>query len=170
MSLAKPIFQQEVPNADSFTETYQYLKEKLPKSALTFLYMINEQLNKLAYLSENGEWGKAEKAMLNTLLEHLIRLLELPLMTGTMEVNRKIERLLMEVAFKKKHLWQFEQLTPREKEVLSLLGQGCSNKEIASRLSICTTTVQYYRKIIKSKLSAASTADLVKYSLAFNLI
>lgn len=170
MPLTKLNFQKEGIDSHSTSDSASALQEKLPKSAITFLCLINEQMDKLACLAESTEVSTADKTTLNTLLEHLIKLLELPSISCIAEVNKKIERLISEITFKKKNRWKFEQLTGREKEVLCLLAQGYSNNKIAECLYICTGTVKHHRKIIKSKLSAASTADLIKYSLAFNLI
>ena len=52
-------------------------------------------------------------------------------------------------------------LSPREEEVLVLLSQGYSNKEIASRLSISTDTVSGYLKIVYKKLHVRSRAEAV---------
>ena len=58
-----------------------------------------------------------------------------------------------------------EQLTQRETEVLRLIAQGRSNKEIADLLFISFRTVQNHRANIMSKLDIKNTADLVKYAI-----
>jgi DNA-binding NarL/FixJ family response regulator len=45
-------------------------------------------------------------------------------------------------------------LTPREMEVLALLGAGCSNREIAERMQVCEDTVKYHLKSIYRVLGA----------------
>lgn len=52
-------------------------------------------------------------------------------------------------------------LTPREHEVLSLIGQGKTSKEIATALLISETTVNEHRKHICSKMGLHSTGELV---------
>ncbi len=61
-------------------------------------------------------------------------------------------------------------LTRREKEVLSLIGEGCNTKEIAEKLFIGTTTVDTYRKNLLIKLNARNTAVLIKLALMHRLI
>jgi DNA-binding NarL/FixJ family response regulator len=61
-------------------------------------------------------------------------------------------------------------LTAREKEVLHLLTDGCTNKEIAKRLKISVRTVETHRKNIMQKLSIKTLAGLIKFSIANNLI
>lgn len=53
-----------------------------------------------------------------------------------------------------------EQLTPRELEVLNLLGEGLTNREIAKRLSRSATTVATHRKMIAVKLRCSGAALL----------
>lgn len=52
-------------------------------------------------------------------------------------------------------------LTPREKEVLSQLRQGNSNKEIARALNIAETTVKLHIRSLSDKLSARNRTDIV---------
>ena len=59
----------------------------------------------------------------------------------------------------------FGPLTAREREVLKLIAEGRSSKDIAVFLHISVRTVQHHRANIMEKLSAKSTADLVKYAI-----
>lgn len=52
-------------------------------------------------------------------------------------------------------------LTPREKDVLSHLRQGCSNKEIARNLDIAETTVKLHLRSIGEKLEAKNRTEIV---------
>ncbi|MFI5354684.1 MAG: response regulator [Desulfobaccales bacterium] len=56
-------------------------------------------------------------------------------------------------------------LTTREIEVLTLLSEGKSSKEIAELLFISAMTVQNHRANIKKKLQVRKNADLVKYAI-----
>jgi DNA-binding NarL/FixJ family response regulator len=56
-------------------------------------------------------------------------------------------------------------LTNREKEVLKLIAEGKSNKEIAGALFISVHTVERHRANIMGKLNLKKTADLVKYAI-----
>ena len=58
-----------------------------------------------------------------------------------------------------------ESLTSREREVLKLIAEGKSNKEIGSLLFISFRTVERHRANIMVKLNVKKTADLVKYAL-----
>lgn len=56
-------------------------------------------------------------------------------------------------------------LTPREKEVLQLIAEGNSYKEIAAALKISPKTVGQHRDRLMQKLHCRRTAELVKYAL-----
>lgn len=57
-------------------------------------------------------------------------------------------------------------LSDREEDVLKLIAQGFSNKEIASRLSISVKTVETYKTRSLEKLGLRSRADIVRYSIS----
>ena len=56
-------------------------------------------------------------------------------------------------------------LTEREKQVLSLIAEGRSNKEIAEQLCLSVKTVMAHRTNIMDKLDIHSRAELVKYAI-----
>jgi two-component system, NarL family, response regulator NreC len=58
-----------------------------------------------------------------------------------------------------------ERLTLREREVLTLISEGKSRKEIAESLYISVHTVGHHRANILRKLNMKKTADLVKYAV-----
>ena len=63
-----------------------------------------------------------------------------------------------------------EELSKREMAVLKALAIGLSNKEIALSLNISVRTVETHRQNLKSKLNIHTSAGLVKYALAHQLI
>ncbi len=64
----------------------------------------------------------------------------------------------------------YERLTLREKEVLQLIAQGKSNKEIASLLDISINTVAVHRARLMDTLGLHRTAELVLYAVKKGLI
>jgi two-component system nitrate/nitrite response regulator NarL len=56
-------------------------------------------------------------------------------------------------------------LTPREKETLTHIAAGKSNREMAAILGISESTVETHRKKLKRKLGISSTAGLIRYAL-----
>jgi DNA-binding NarL/FixJ family response regulator len=59
----------------------------------------------------------------------------------------------------------FSVLTVREREVLELLADGKTTKEIAFRLKVSPKTVETHRQNIMEKLGISNTAELVKYAI-----
>ena len=63
-----------------------------------------------------------------------------------------------------------EELTPREMEVLELIREGNKNKQIADKLSISETTVNYHIKNIVGKLQANDRTHAVTIALRRGLL
>jgi DNA-binding NarL/FixJ family response regulator len=61
-------------------------------------------------------------------------------------------------------------LTAREREIIQLLAEGRSNKEVASDLSISIKTVETHRASIMRKLNLDSLSDLVRYAIRNKII
>lgn len=63
-----------------------------------------------------------------------------------------------------------ENLSEREKEIVCLVAQGLTNKEIADRLFLSFHTITTYRKNISAKLNIHSTAALTIYAIVQGLV
>jgi DNA-binding NarL/FixJ family response regulator len=59
-----------------------------------------------------------------------------------------------------------DSLTVREKQVLKLVAEGASNKEIADHLNISVRTVDHHRASLIEKLNLKSTAELIRYAIS----
>ena len=57
-----------------------------------------------------------------------------------------------------------KRLTPRERQVLNLIREGCSNKEGGSRMQISYRTFESHRAEIMRKFGARNAADLIRLS------
>jgi two-component system, NarL family, response regulator NreC len=64
----------------------------------------------------------------------------------------------------------YELLTDREREVLQLLAEGKSNKEVASILNLSTYTVETHRTNLMQKLNLHNTAEIVLYAVRKKII
>lgn len=64
----------------------------------------------------------------------------------------------------------YDQLTDREREVLQLIAEGRSSREIAEQLTITENTVRAHRANLMSKLGFHSTAELTHYALRKKII
>ena len=61
-------------------------------------------------------------------------------------------------------------LTPREAEVLQLVAEGNSNKQVADTLGISMKTVEKYRQHLMQKLNISGTAGLTRYAMVHGII
>jgi|SRR5690606_37412777 DNA-binding NarL/FixJ family response regulator len=91
--------------------------------------------------------------------------------------NEAITNLVFEEFYHKKKLTQpsgkitlRNDLTAREQEVLALVADGKTNKEVAEELFISVKTVDTHKMNILDKLGLRNTAELVKYAIKNKLI
>jgi DNA-binding NarL/FixJ family response regulator len=61
-------------------------------------------------------------------------------------------------------------LTARERQVLQLLAEGKSNKQVASALEISVKTAESHRANLMKKLRVQSLSDLVRYAIRNQMI
>ena len=64
----------------------------------------------------------------------------------------------------------YDLLTEREREVLQLLAEGKSNKEVATILDLSTYTVETHRTNLMHKLNLHNTAEIVLYAVRKKII
>jgi DNA-binding NarL/FixJ family response regulator len=63
-----------------------------------------------------------------------------------------------------------ERLTSREREIVQLLAEGNTNKDIARRLGLSVKTVETHRAVVLRKLGLSSLVDLVRWAIRNNLV
>jgi DNA-binding NarL/FixJ family response regulator len=63
-----------------------------------------------------------------------------------------------------------ERLTPRQREVLQLLAEGRSMKEVASVLNVTPRTVAFHKYQMMEQLNVKSTAELIQYAVRHHII
>ena len=63
-----------------------------------------------------------------------------------------------------------KKLTSREREIVQLIAEGRSSKQVAGLLGICTETVETHRANVMRKLEVHSVVDLVRYAVRNSVI
>ncbi len=63
-----------------------------------------------------------------------------------------------------------ETVTPREREIVQLLAESCSNREIADKLNLSVKTVETHRANIMKKMGFRNITDLVLYAVRNHMI
>jgi len=61
-------------------------------------------------------------------------------------------------------------LTPRQREVLQLVAEGKTSKEISAVLGISPKTVEYHRNCLMDQLGVRSTAELTRYAVSRGIV
>jgi len=64
----------------------------------------------------------------------------------------------------------FEILTPRQREVLQLIAEGLSSKEIAARIGVSVKTVDTHRTELMERLGIRGIAGLVRYAIRVGMV
>lgn len=113
-----------------------------------------EELNKLTCLRASH---RQEHLSLNGTLKNLYELIRQVADAGPLNVGIEV----------KSEVNQFTSLTPREREIFSLLAQGLSNQQISRQLFITERTVKYHVSNVLRKVNVASrTEAAIKYMRA----
>lgn len=64
----------------------------------------------------------------------------------------------------------FKQLTPRQREILQLIAEGHSTKEIATLLGISTKTVEFHKSNVMETLGMHTSPELTRYAFLHGLV
>jgi len=82
----------------------------------------------------------------------------------------RINKTLEQDTYIRSHYRKFALLTNREKEIISLLANGQSSKDIAEQLFLSPHTVSTHRKNLIYKIECHSFAELLRFAMAFDLV
>lgn len=138
-------------------ETTRYIKTHYPNTKVLILTMYNKK----HFILNIMKVGAAGYILKNKSQETLIQAIQTVYRGGTyygLDVMNKIsnERL------KEKEIIK---LTKKEKEVLCLIAEGMTAKEISFKLSIATTTVDTHKKNLLTKIEVPNDKHLVRYAI-----
>ncbi len=105
----------------------------------------------------------------------LVHIYELP-MVHPFSIHTLVKKLLPDKTYQTLYSKEYPEpkievsLSPREKEVMSLLAEGMNSEEIGKKLFISLHTVRTHRKNMLHKLEAKSTNELVAYGITRGII
>jgi two-component system nitrate/nitrite response regulator NarL len=83
---------------------------------------------------------------------------------GSLAINVIIEELIKQVHRGNKRRGILDMLTSREREILQLIAEGFSTKDVAAKLRLTLNTVHVHKKNMMQKLDIHKQADLVRYA------
>lgn len=119
------------------------------------------------YVSEMLKAGASAYLLKDCAFEELITAIR-TIMKGKIYLSPGISEVLIEDYFKKGQKTDssvFSLLSDREREVLQLMAEGRTSKEIAAHLYVSIKTVETHRTNIMSKLDIHNIAELTKYAI-----
>ncbi len=145
-------------------ETVKEIKKKYPKVKILILTMHknNEYLNYALSLGVEGYLLKEDSdqelfTAIDTVRNNNVYISPL--------LSPQLKDLLLRKYREERSQVPSDPLTKREKEILRLIAQGKSSKEIGAMLSISSRTVEHHRANMMRKLGYRKIAELVRYAI-----
>ena len=142
------------------------LKELMPTVKLIFLTM-NEDPELAMEAMRSGASGYLLKS---SAASELVRAIEMAL-KGKTYVTPQIARGMQKAFINNPGSKARDKtLTPRQREVVHLLAEGKSMKEIASVLNVTPRTVAFHKYRVMEELNLKTTADLIQYAIKTRIL
>ena len=157
-----------MPELGGLEATAEILKDK-PKVKILILSMFSNE----AYIRKAFDLGAKGYMLKNAIEVDLTRAVR-ALAEGQAYFSPGISHIVLDSlktgSFRDDTQDPYERLTLREKEVLQLIAQGKSNKEIAVLLNISVNTVAVHRARVMDTLDLHRTAELVLFAVKKGLV
>jgi two-component system response regulator NreC len=157
-----------MPDLNGIDATRKIVTE-LPNSKVIALSMHSDR----RFVSGSLEAGASGYLMKDCAFEELVSAIRSVMSSNRTYLSPKVADIVVKNyvnKFSKTRTPSPPTLTNREREMLQLLAEGKTTKEIASGLHVSIKTVETHRRNIMSKLNSHSVADLIKYALREGLI
>jgi DNA-binding NarL/FixJ family response regulator len=150
-------------------EAARQIRAKLPRTAVVFLSMHSDE----SYVLKALKAG-ARGYLLKDSAEHDLIQAVKAVRQGKSFFSPAISKMMVEDYMREMRDREiedtYELLTTREREVLQLLAEGKSNKEVAGILNLSLYTVETHRGNILQKLNLHSGAELILYAIRKGVI
>ena len=153
-------------------EATRKIKQELPATQIVILTM-HETDEYLVKILQAGATGYVLKQAVDRELIEAVRIAS----NGDTYLYPSIARRLVtdylrrvEAGTMEERDAAYETLTAREREILKLIAQGHTNKEIAEILTLSVKTVENHRYSLMNKLNAHDRGELIKYAIRVGLI
>jgi DNA-binding NarL/FixJ family response regulator len=142
------------------------LKQANPHVKLIYLTMNNN----VEYAREALQAGASAFVLKNALSSELLKAIR-DALRGVSYVAPEIKRAMNEIFIRDpKAVERPQHLTDRQREVLQMLAEGRSLREIAIQLQISYRTVRFHKGRIMEELGISKNAELVKYAMKHGMI
>ncbi|MBA2354980.1 MAG: response regulator [Luteitalea sp.] len=157
-----------MPDANGIHAAREILRER-PDTRILVLSMYSDAQYVRSAL-DAGVSGYILKSALETDLTRAVRAVASGQQYLSPELSSVLIRALRDRQQAPQEVDVFDQLTPREKQVLQLIAHGKSNKEIAVVLNLSVNTVAVHRSNLMSTLGVHKAAELVLYAVRKGLV
>lgn len=143
------------------------IKKLLPSTKLIFLTMHADPM----YAKEAFQIGASGFLLKRSAASELTQAIH-AVMKGQYYVTPAIAKDFLSTLTQEMPALQAEpnSLTPRQREVLQLIAEGHSTKEIATMLNVSAKTIEFHRSQIIRELNLHGTAELTRYAIAHGLV
>lgn len=150
-------------------EATRHLVKTMPRVKIVILSMHADRI----YVMEALKAGASGYMLKEESFEQLVEGVK-TVLNGKIFLSKSLEELMVEDFVRQirdgETVGSSDPLTDREREVLQLIAEGKTSKEVADILGISVSTIDTHRKKIMDKLSIHNTAGLVKYALKHKII
>ncbi|HJT21544.1 MAG TPA: response regulator transcription factor [Nitrospira sp.] len=143
------------------------LKKLLPEAKLVFVTMHADA----AYVNEAFRAGASGYLLKRSAAKELVQAMQ-SVMNGDYYVTPLVTKDVISafVTSGQPALQTVDDLTSRQREILQLVAEGFSAKEIGSQLKVSHRTVEFHKAKIMELLDLHTTADLVTYAVSHGLV
>ena len=147
--------------------------QKLIRDGFKGKILMLTQYDKEEYVREAIQTGASGYLLKDSIKDDVIAAIR-KIMSGETFFSPAISKLLVDEYFqqlkRKTSSKSIPDLTPRETEVLQLIAEGYSTKQIADKLYLSARTVDFHRANISQKLGVHDIAGLTKYAIRHGLV
>ncbi len=147
--------------------------QRIAAEGFTGKVLILTQYDKEEYVRKAIQTGASGYLLKDSIKDDVIEAIR-KIMAGETYFSPSISKLLVDEYFDELKRRQIQrsipELTPRETEVLQLIAEGYSSKQIADRLFLSIRTVEFHRANINQKLNVHDIAGLTRYAIKHGLV
>ena len=147
-------------------EAARQLRQKAPQAKLIFVTM-NQDINLAA---EAFTLGASAFLLKNSAASELRKAVQLALRGKTYLTPLLGEEKPEELVRRRNRRRRTEELTPRQREILQLLAEGRSMKEVAVALDLAPRTVAFHKYRLMEQLRLKTSAELVQYAIKHRIV
>jgi DNA-binding NarL/FixJ family response regulator len=154
----------DMPEMDGVQAT-KIIKSKMPDKKILMLTMHDEK----AMIKTLMEIGADGYLLKNSSKDELVRALR-ALQSGQSYFSSDVQTILEKEEPSKSSLLATYELTDREVEIVKLIAEGYSNKQIGEKLFISHRTVDTHRTNLMNKLNVHNVAGIVKFAITNGML